>query len=264
MLSTIYLITNIVNNKCYIGSTIKTPKERKYEHFYDAYYEKGHKYNYPLYQAIRKYGDENFKFEVLLQVECDENEIRKIEKEYIKKYNSLLPFGYNQTDYTEHPLQDPKNYEKMKETKRENAKRVALIDNDNKIIQIFRSIIDCAEELHIDEKKIGACCRGERKTTQEKRFSWVGENGELLLPEYKRDSYKGKAGTTQIQSTNRAVLKIDMKSNQILEAYDSTALAARENNCDASGIAKVCRGKRKSCGGFNWKYKEDYKEDINV
>lgn len=45
-----------------------------------------------------------------------------------------------------------------------------------------------------------------------------------------------------------------METFEILETYDSAALAARENSCDASGIIKVCRGKRKSCGGFIWSY----------
>ena len=40
----------------------------------------------------------------------------------------------------------------------------------------------------------------------------------------------------------------------ILNTYETLALAARENNCDSSGISKVCKGKRNNCGGFKWKY----------
>ena len=43
-------------------------------------------------------------------------------------------------------------------------------------------------------------------------------------------------------------------NNEELQIYNSVALAAADNNCDASGISKVCNGKRNKCGGFKWKY----------
>lgn len=208
-ISTIYCFTNLLNNKKYIGSTIQEPNIRYNQHIYNATHENTHQYNYPLYEAIRKYGLENFSFEILFQKECSEEEIRLIEKEYILSYNTVSPNGYNQTDNTEHPINAIESYQKMSETKREKAKRVALIDNNDNIIKIFRSIVDCAEELNENEKKIAACCRGERKTTGGKRFYWLDENNNLIVPEYKRDLYKGEAGTTQIQSTNRKVAKIN-------------------------------------------------------
>lgn len=250
----IYCFTNLINNKKYIGSTIQEPNVRYNQHIYNATHENAHQYGYPLYEAIRKYGLENFSFEIIFQKECSEEEIRLIEKDYILFYNCVCPNGYNQTDNTEHPINAIESYKKMSETKRENAKRVAWIDENNNIIQVFRSAIDCAEEINENEKKITACCRGERKTTGDKRFCWLDENNNLIIPEYKRDSYKGAVGTTQIQSSNRKVAKIDKETNQILATYDSVALAGRENNCDSSAISKVCNGKRNFCGGFKWKY----------
>ena len=141
----------------------------------------------------------------------------------------------------------------MSETKRNNAKEVAEVDKNLHIIKIWRSIIDCAEETHLDERKIAAVCRGERKTTNNRIFYWI-VNNELEIPIYNRDIYKGEEGTTQIQSSSRKVAKIDLNTNKILDAYDTIALAARENKCDNSAISKVCKGIRKQCGGFGWKY----------
>ena len=250
----IYCFTNLINGKQYIGSTIVEPNRRYNQHIYNATHENAHQYNYPLYEAIRKYGKENFDFKVLYQEECEEEHIRELEREYILRFNTLSPNGYNQTDNTEHPINAIEIYKKMSETKRNKAKRVAQIDNNNNIIKIFRSVVDCAEETHEDEKKIGSCCRGERKSTGGKFFAWLDENNQLIIPEYKRDFYKGEIGTTQIQSSSRKVAKIDIDTLQIIETYDTIALASRENNCDASGISKVCTGKRKSCGGFKWEY----------
>ena len=79
----------------------------------------------------------------------------------------------------------------------------------------------------------------------------------LIIPKYTGSVYKGKPGTTQQQKTNRKVAKLDIQTGQILQIYESIALASRENNCDASGISKTCRGKRAYCGGFKWKYIEE-------
>lgn len=58
---------------------------------------------------------------------------------------TLCPNGYNQTINTMHPLNDPATYKKIRETKREGGKRVALLDEKNNIIKKWRSIADCAE-----------------------------------------------------------------------------------------------------------------------
>lgn len=250
----IYCFINLINGKQYIGSTIQPINIRYNQHIYNVTHKNTHQYNYPLYCAIRKYGIENFQFKVLLEKECTEQEIRILEKQYIEINKTIAPFGYNQTSETEHPINAIDSYKKMSETKRENSKKVALIDENNNIISIYRSIKDCSEELNIDERKIGSCCRGERHTTNNKRFYWIDENNNLIIPQYKKNLYKGQKGTTQIQKTSRKVAKINKDTDKILETYNTIALAARENDCDPSGISKVCNGKRKICGGFKWSY----------
>lgn len=256
----IYCFTNLTNDKKYIGSTISEINIRYNQHMYNAFNKNSNKYNYPLYCAIRKYGINNFKFEILEQKECSEQEIREIEQQYIIKLNTLSPFGYNQTLNTQHPINDITSYKKMSETKREKAKCVAEVDKNNNIIKIYRSIIDCAEQTGCDQRKIGSCCRGERHHTNNRKFYWIDENSKLIIPIYKGDNqFKGEKNKTQIQSTSRRVAKIDLQTNEIIEIYDTIALAARMNNCDSSAISKVCRGLRNKSGNFKWKYIE--KED---
>lgn len=251
----IYCFTNLINGKQYIGSTIGDPQHRYNQHVYNSKHKENNpKYDYPLYQSFRKRGLENYKFEVIFEKECTEQEIREIEHDYIIKYNTLSPNGYNQTDNTVQPMMTSDIVEKVKETKRKKAKEVVEVDTNNNILNKWRSIIDCAEDLKLDEKKIASVCRGERKTTGNKIFRWLDENNDIITPEYKRDNYKGAEGTTQIQSSSRKIAKIDLQTNEILEEYSTIALAARENNCDPSCISKVCRGIRKRAGGFSWKY----------
>lgn len=253
---TIYCFTNKINQKKYIGSTIVQPNIRYNQHIYNATHENAHQYNYPLYQAIRKYGIENFEFTILEQLECTEEEIREREKEYILELETISPKGYNQTSNTLHPINDAESYAKMSQTKREKAKNVAEVDGNNNILQVWRSIVDCAEDTHLNEKHIANCCRGERKTTGGRRFYWLDENNKLIIPDYNPNSYKGEKGSTQIQITSKKVAKIDKKTEEIIEIYETIALAARDNKCDASGITKTCKGIRQTCGGYKWKYIE--------
>ena len=87
MIKAIYLITNILNDKQYIGQTIH-PDKRWWEHRNKA---KAGKNMYPLHYAIRKYGEENFTFKIL---EWTEN-YDKREAELIQEYNTISPNGYN-------------------------------------------------------------------------------------------------------------------------------------------------------------------------
>lgn len=88
----IYKIVNKINNKVYIGQSINIDKRIK-EHFWKSQCEKDVSYNSALHNAIRKYGKENFEWEII--EECEIEEIDEKEKYYIQFYNSLAPNGYN-------------------------------------------------------------------------------------------------------------------------------------------------------------------------
>lgn len=86
----IYKITNKINNKMYIGLTKYTVEYRFKEHCRKK--NNKHCYNYPLYRAMRKYGDENFFVEEIEETDNPkEREIYWID--YFDTYNN----GYNAT-----------------------------------------------------------------------------------------------------------------------------------------------------------------------
>lgn len=87
----IYLITNTVNNKIYIGVT-NNIKKRMREH-------RRSKHQYALSRAIRKYGWEMFTWSILLETTDEEYAYNIAEKKFIEQYNSKNPLiGYNLTD----------------------------------------------------------------------------------------------------------------------------------------------------------------------
>lgn len=93
MTGIIYKATNLINGKVYIGQTIKKFKKRIIEHISAAKNNTG----YVLHNAISKYGQENFKWEILKR--CDVDDLNNEEVLYIKKYNSYYGnnCGYNMT-----------------------------------------------------------------------------------------------------------------------------------------------------------------------
>lgn len=89
---TVYLVTNRVNGKKYVGITIQSIDARLNAHFSKARITSD---NRKFYNAIRKYGEENFYIELLDRADSY-TELKEKEKHYIKTldtYNS----GYNST-----------------------------------------------------------------------------------------------------------------------------------------------------------------------
>lgn len=88
----IYKITNIQNNKAYIGQTINKAEERWKRHQQDAL---SNRLDTHFARAIRLYGPENFKLEVIDTANTQE-ELTKKEHDWILFYNSVED-GYNET-----------------------------------------------------------------------------------------------------------------------------------------------------------------------
>ena len=202
-------------------------------------------YNYPLYNSIRKRGIENYKFEVIFEKDCPEKEIREIEHNYIIKYNTLVPNGYNQTiDTLNSPTTNPKIAIKISETKREKSQKIAEVDLNNNILHIWRSLADCLDENpNLIESNVSRVCLGKNKTTQGKIFRYLDDNNNLILPEI----YQGP-------TSKKKVAKIDLQTQEILDIYESISSAARANQCNPSCISRVCSGEKKTCRGFGWRY----------
>lgn len=89
----IYKITNLINNKIYIGQT--TNVKERFRHHKQAPFRKGSRdYNKPLYRAIRKYGLDNFSFEIIDKSATSIDELNAKEINYIKLFDSIIDSGH--------------------------------------------------------------------------------------------------------------------------------------------------------------------------
>ena len=83
----IYKFTNLINGKIYVGQSRNI--ERRYkDHLNRAKnnFASNNEYNTLIHKAIRKYGVENFSFEIL--EECSIKELNNKEEYWINYYNS--------------------------------------------------------------------------------------------------------------------------------------------------------------------------------
>lgn len=109
----IYKTTNIKNNKSYIGQTMALLSTRKSQHNHIAMKTKA---KTAIHRAIRKYGIENFKWNILC--ECDTiNELNEMEKYYIKEYGTFSKYGYNMTSGGKNYIVSRKARKNMSEAK---------------------------------------------------------------------------------------------------------------------------------------------------
>ena len=160
----LYKITNLLNNKHYIGVTNRNPEERFAEH------KKPSSKSF-IGKAIQSDGIENFSFEVLL-TNIEDNKISSLECEYIKKYNSLLPNGYNADSggvaYHRHS-DSIKQIISEKGMGNKNSKYVAdvlMYDKQGNLLNRFQTAREAARYLGNESKNVGInyCLNGKQKT----------------------------------------------------------------------------------------------------
>ena len=219
----IYKITNNISKKCYIGETKKSnPYLRWNEH--KRKIEQG--IGCPALQdAVKKYGIDNFTFEILII--CFNEERYKFEIEYIKKYNSIAPNGYNLTKGGEGGGFYGKKHSQETINKISQTSKQKYIDNPQ-----------LKKEMSERQKNIMSSQEVRNKIKE-------GYNNSDIFINLKRE--KGKRGFAKIK-----VMKYDLYNNYI-NTYESIADAAKSNNIDYRTISKNINGKLKTGGGFIWK-----------
>ena len=203
----IYKITNLQNNKIYIGKTTTCIQERFSKHIYEANTPNTKGYMFILHKAFRKYGINNFNIEQIEEI--DNSLLNTREIYWINFYNSMMPNGYNMTfggegstkinyklvyelwdngksisqisSLLNHSIAQLKiilssyknfnNEENNRRTINATKKQVGQYDkNTNELIKIHDSIKDAAAAVNVDRSCISRCCSGKKKSSR--GFVW--------------------------------------------------------------------------------------------
>ena len=180
----IYKITNIQNNKIYIGQTIRPIKDRFHRHINDAM---NNVLDTHFARAIRKYGKDNFIIEEI-DIAQTQDELNKKEQYWIQYYNSVEE-GYNETDAisksggntyqskTEEEMETIK--EKIRQTKlgakNPMAKKIKRINIINNEVEIFDTVIECAKACGIKNGKTSITTRLNGQVKSPYKNIWIFE-----------------------------------------------------------------------------------------
>ena len=182
----IYRAINKINGKCYVGQTRHSLEHRKRVHLTKAH--QGVKTHF--YSAIRKYGDDNFDWEIVCSTN-DKQRLNELETFYIQKYDSIK-HGYNMVDGGDNNVMD------IESVKTKHDEKMRSVEVRNKISKTMKEKIAQGEfftEEH--RKRISESSKG-RKYDEERRklcdTRSIGcycllENGEKLHFHSYRDAY---------------------------------------------------------------------------
>jgi group I intron endonuclease len=255
----IYKITNTVTGKCYIGETIEaTPEARWKRHLHTLKTDKGCP---ALKDAMKKYGVDNFKFEVLII--CFDEDVHRYEKEYIQKYNSMVPNGYNilpggqggggfkgkkhtpeaiakQTEsYRKFLEANPNYYDTYREKHRESMEKVNLSESVLKSERFQKAK---------QEGRLGFNSHKNQEETKQK----ISDSLKQYYQENKQTQKQKKA----VRNANRKPIHQYTVDGKFIKSFDAIIDAERETKVKKSNIQQVLCGNTLTAGGFVWKYAE--------
>lgn len=263
----IYLITNLVNDKKYVGQTIQIPQKRWNEHRWLASNNKTQQY---IHKALRKYGVDNFKFEVI--DECSSHdELNEAEIEWITRYDTFLGEGYNMTLGGMSLL----GYSHTQETK----DKISVANKGNTYCLGKKLLEDTKEKIrqkalgrtHSEETKqnMSEQRKGERgsfygkshtdESNEKNRQSHLGKKASNETKKKMSDMRKGKNNSNYGKRGGQAsgakkVIKIDIDTKEIIECFFSLIDAASSVNTNPTYLSKFCRNKELTFKGFYWRY----------
>ena len=254
MLYVIYLITNLINNKKYIGQTQQGREEKRWqEHFVYTVND-----NKLLHNAIRKYGSENFEVKTI-ETDIPEELIDERERYYIKYYNTfyLNKQGYNMTEggqgihgyiHTEETKQQIKEsnlatWQKIKEEEPERYAQLCL----------NRSLANKGKPKSAEHRAkmsvIASTRTGEKNPFYGKHFSEESK-------EKQRENWRNKC---------EPIKAFSAQTGQLYKKYYTAMDAVRDLNLQSSAnsrIITICKEQKGVGYGFIWRYEKDCPDDF--
>jgi len=232
----IYKTTNLINGKIYIG---------KDKHNNPKYLGSGKSLQY----AIKKYGSENFKKEILEYCNSEE-QLCQCEIKWINLYNSMdRSIGYNMTEggkggntrilYSDSEIDEYKT--KLAIGVRNSEKYNNSVKNKTGKTRPEHS--KKLKELYATGKLIPHNL-GKVTSNETRRKISAANFGKKLS-----DEHRNKIASSKYKPIDQ----FDMNGN-FIKTYHSIKYASEENNIGRDSIYGCCIGKYKQGGGYKWKY----------
>lgn len=217
-MGTIYCITNLINNKMYIGQTARLLSERWKDHLESS---KDLNNQRPLYLAMRKYGIENFSCSIIEQ--CPDSILNEREQYWIKEKQTWISEypnkGYNLTCGGNNGTKYSYDYIRL------------LYKNG-------MSQSEIREELQCDPLVI-------------RQAIFTDET----ITEKDKQENRHNAAVRSQKGSMKKVQAIDPNTNEIYKIFDSISEASKFFNIDHACIsAAIRKGRPHKCRNYYWEY----------
>ena len=285
----IYKVTNIQNNKIYIGQTTYSVKERWNKHLSEARNNLDKKTHFK--NAIRYWGENNFLVETI--EECPNEKLDSRECFWIAYYDSYKGWGYNSTYGGEgtllydretmfelwkkglnlneiserlgcHSKTVSAGLQSLKISHNEILKRgfktasekncriILQYDSNGQLLNEYKSADEVVKNFDINVSTVRGACRGKWYA---KGYYWKYKDNPQnildLIEEYKETRYNDRKRPIDQYSEN----------GEYLKTWSSMVSAAEYYKCTISNIYRSCNKYFESACGYLWTY-SDQEEDM--
>lgn len=206
----VYIHINKINNKKYIGQTIygNNPNKRWIKG-------KGYRHCPKFYNAIQKYGWDNFEHEIIAS-NLTEDEANNFEELLIKKLNTTnSKNGYNLQYGGEHNLHSLETKQKMSKGR-----------------------------------------KGKSPSKEHRKHLSDAIKGEKHFYYGKHHTEEEKKNLSINSPKNKSVLCVETNTT-----YRSMMEAQRATGINNSLICNCCKGKKKTAGGYHWRYANEVEQE---
>ena len=245
----IYKITNIKNNKIYIGQTVKErPTDRYSQHRYLANHPECETSISYLHRAMNSDGLDNFKFEVIEKI--DNSLLNEREQYWIKHLNCKVPNGYNMTDGGEGTKGFSRPQTLQERLKRQKSNKQFYINHPEALIK--RSQI--AKQLWQNEefrKKVTESIKKTYVERPELRQRFCGKNNPMYGKHHTEESLQ-KIRTAAAKKKLK-IAQLDKDTLEIIKIHDGVKDAEKALNVSHGWISKAAK-QNKVAYGYRWKF----------
>lgn len=242
----IYKITNNINNKIYIGQTIKErPTDRFSQHRYLARHSKQEKGISYLHQAMAKYGVDNFTFEVIENIENDK--LNEREQYWIAQYNSLVPQGYNLTIGGEGTPEYSRPQTLEEREKRKQSNKQFYIDHP----EALQKISERTKKLWENEEYRKKVTESNKRFAQEHPDLNKGQNNPMYGKHHTEEALTKIRAHAATRKTK--IVQLDKDTLEEIQVFDGIKDAEKALGASHGWLSKAARA-NKIAYGYRWKF----------
>lgn len=246
----VYKITNLVNQKCYVGQTKAKDVKKRWREHSRGLKGKGKRVCPALNAAFIKYGLQSFKFEIICI--CFDKARLELEKRYIKKFKSESPSGYNLNEGGHAPRMNADTRAKMsiaQTGKIFTPEHRANLSKAKKGVPLGKGKYKWTEA---SKKKLSASMRKSKKAQENLKRLAEKNRGRKLTAEHIK------------KCTKHLHIKVIQKTldGLFIKEWTSATEAERELGLSKGGIGQCCRGHYNSANGYLWDFATPSKEIV--